>query len=871
MPGDGAGGLPLDHHFDHRRASPLRHHARFTDREAELAALDEAMARLEADAEADGVGRRNVLALYGVGGVGKSALSHRMEARVQEGARSGAPALRLTCRLDVADPSLLHFEELLLRLRSSLATPGLALRSFDLVLAAYWARQHPGAPLATLARRASAVSEAARAVGLDVELQASIDAVVRRAGLVVSLPRTALAFYSLLRDAAHRRRLFRDAPFVGDVIDAPTPDDMLPFLPAVLDHDLRQARRRRWIDVAVFVDNWEHVQGRQAGPHGFEDRVARLAYLLPRVLFVVTGRRRLTWGDRPVAGVYYSGPEAWPELATTQRRLRGLSHQDCTSHLRRRLTVDGRPAVPDEVGERIAGASKGLPLYLERALYAFETMVVNGDDPVARPFPGQLRDLVLVQTRHFDGAERDLVRAAALLGSFSPALASAAAGAPAGDATQLFDRDALFERTGDPWLTHRVHEEVREALRSGDVSEDQPWTPEDWRAAARRALTWLEAELAADVGDPARGRDRLARGFTLAVDLAATAGVVPFWLWRAAYAARLLSLRDLLQHPARRPGPSTPELAAFAVTCLAMVDRLDDDHRSSEARLCRALDVPELTGPARAFVHHRLAKVLEVGAERRAARAHLERARTADYPMAAVVDKDLAFYDIFSGDPGPARRWSVANAGAGAATTRAQANGLGGWSHWLWGEFELAERCYRRTLDDAELVATALEQEVALRNVAIASCWLRPAAADAARHALEANVAAGRRATVAHARLALAVCGIGRAPEADTSDLVSQATGELLAIGAHADLFLPLLVTVLADVVAGRADEAVRSHEHLVDHLDRYGMLPHLASVTASWLALVGRTGGRCREPEVWPDRGRGLAAWRRVAELRRA
>lgn len=875
MTGGQGGGLPLDRHFDQRRRSPLRHHPRFTNRTAEIALLDACLADLEARSH-DGDDRHNVLAFYGVGGIGKSALSRAMARRVADGGRDGAPPVRVACRLDFADPSLLHFETLVLRVRHSFDHPDLDLSSFDQVLVAYWARRHPHAPLGVMVQQMSRATRLAGAAGLDVQLAVTIE---QLAGLAVtgSAWATARSFYLWFRDQVRRRRVLASLPFAEDLIAADAPEEVLPFLPAVLEHDLRRARRATRIDAAVLLDSWEEARTDPHGRRAFEDLVARMAYLMPSTLFAITGRLPVTWGHERSGAIHYSGPELWPDLAPPeapggrQQRLARFTPGDCVEHLRTRLSLHGRPAVAVDVCERVALASDGLPLHLETALDAFEALVVAGVDPAADAITGDLERLVAVQAAHLDADQQDVLRAAALLGAFTPELLRATAGGPPADLTAFLDEDPLFEPAGEEWFTHRIHERRREVIRRDRWSASSRWSGEEWPAAAERALAWLGRDLSADTANPAAGRiAALARGFTMGCELSAEAGRVPQWVWQAAYALRLVYRREPLEYVHQRYRDGRGPLRALALACHAMERRIADDFRSSEAALRQALTTRGLGTSESAFVHHRLAKVLEVTGKRDEALGYLRQAAGEPaYPMGHVAAKDLAFFQIFSGDPRPARRWSADHRSSPSPTERAQANGLGGWSHWLWGEFELAERLYRRTLDDHDLVRESLEQEVALRNVALATCWLRPAAAEAiAVEAVAANEVRGRPATTTTARVALAVCRITGRGE-DVGAVLDEAAADCGRRGLATDLVLPLLARVLLHVASERRADAEAAHDDLVAHLDEHALLPHLAAVSREWVALIGGSGRLARRPAAWPDRDRGMTAWRAAASLR--
>jgi hypothetical protein len=104
-----------------------------------------------------------------------------------------------------------------------------------------------------------------------------------------------------------------------------------------------------------------------------EKLLQRSVFLLPNVLFVVTGRNRLTWWDSRRAGeLDYVGERIWPHLVShtqtnTRCRLIGdLSIHDAQQYLAERVTAGAEAAIPLDVRERILDAAHGLPLYMEQ-------------------------------------------------------------------------------------------------------------------------------------------------------------------------------------------------------------------------------------------------------------------------------------------------------------------------------------------------------------------------------------------------------------------------------------------------------------------------------------------------------------------------
>src|SRR4051812_18025647 len=128
--------------------SPVAAQQVFTNRSDEVAAFERSILRhaetisgTEISPVADrSQGRRNVLAFYGLGGIGKTTLSQELERRLVEGSLPEGPQGAVAVRVDLAEPGAADIEVLLLRLRAALGRLGPRWPAFDLALACYWAR-----------------------------------------------------------------------------------------------------------------------------------------------------------------------------------------------------------------------------------------------------------------------------------------------------------------------------------------------------------------------------------------------------------------------------------------------------------------------------------------------------------------------------------------------------------------------------------------------------------------------------------------------------------------------------------------------------------------------------------------------------------
>jgi hypothetical protein len=99
--------------------------------------------------------RRNVLVFHGVGGIGKTELSRRLQrwatGSLHESDPWGSapqPAPAVTTRLDCAGTTALQLDNLLIDLRYGAAESDVATPAYDLGLLSYWRIANPSSPLA---------------------------------------------------------------------------------------------------------------------------------------------------------------------------------------------------------------------------------------------------------------------------------------------------------------------------------------------------------------------------------------------------------------------------------------------------------------------------------------------------------------------------------------------------------------------------------------------------------------------------------------------------------------------------------------------------------------------------------------------------
>ncbi|MER6395418.1 hypothetical protein ABT263_05035 [Kitasatospora sp. NPDC001603] len=485
-------------------------------------------------------GRCNVLTFYGVGGIGKSTLSHELERRFLADAAAEGRDDVVTLRLDVSEDGACDIENLLLRLRAGLGRLGDRWPAFDLALASYWARAHPGEALQEFLDASPTLRRAARSIGLGDQIAESVRQVdpAGLGGLAGLAHRAALATYRTIRDRVREGRLLSDCELFAELVEADADYETLSYFPYLLAWDLEQRPRRGRSAgrprVCVFLDTFEVVNGRT--DRALERLVQRCVYLMPNVLFVITGRNRVDWADAGAGSeLDFTGPQCWPNLHFSndtieprQHLVGYLSDSDADSYLSEALTRDGRPAMSAAIRERIIAGGQGLPLYLDLSVSHFAALLARGGQPEVTDFGGSFTAVATRSIRDLPRDERDLVRTAALIDRVGAELLRAGRpGVPDGCVARFLRR---------PFLTHddayerpyALHTALRQAIGEADRTLPDGWSDRDRRETAIRLLAWL-GERAGASG----GRVATAQALESGLKLAAEHRVFDDWMVRA--------------------------------------------------------------------------------------------------------------------------------------------------------------------------------------------------------------------------------------------------------------------------------------------------------------------------------------------------
>ncbi|KRV46936.1 hypothetical protein AQ490_09190 [Wenjunlia vitaminophila] len=523
----------------------------FTDRTDETAAFNRSLVALhqtldtaEVSPVVDRVqGRRNVLTFYGVGGIGKTTLSHELERRLLAGeglddVANEEQSEAVSVRIDVSEEGASDLENLLLRLRAGLGQLDNEWPAFDLALASYWVRAHPGEALQEFLDASPATRRASRGVRLGEQIAGNVAQALSSdfGGLAGMAQRAALGTYRAIRDRVREGRLLSECELFAELIEAEADYETLSFFPYLLAWDLERKVRRRnkRPRMCVFLDTFEVLGGQ--GDRTAERYVQRCVYLMPNVLFVITGRNRVDWADGGTSGeLDFTGPERWPNLhfsnqtAEPRQHLVGyLSDSDADSYLQEALTQDGTSAIPPEVRSRIISGGQGLPLYLDLSVSHFVELLARGSQPAVEHFGGTFTAVAKRSIRDLPREERDLVRTAALVDRVDAALLRAGQPTLSDGSVARFLRRPFLTHDDAYELPYALHGALRAAISEADRGLPDGWSDRDRAEVAARLLRRL-----GERSQTATGRAAVAQALESGLKLSRDHGVFDDWMARA--------------------------------------------------------------------------------------------------------------------------------------------------------------------------------------------------------------------------------------------------------------------------------------------------------------------------------------------------
>ncbi|MEU8801257.1 tetratricopeptide repeat protein [Spirillospora sp. NPDC048819] len=714
-------------------ASPISAQQVFANRISEIESFDssiEALNEVLNEAEISPVvdrsaPRKNVLVYYGVGGIGKTTLSQELERRyLEEGFDSRRTRPPAVVRIDFAESSSYDLESYVLRLRAGLGRLVPRFPAFDLALSVYWSRAHPGEPLEDFINRDSVLGRAR-----DRDLAENISsAVTDVAGLI---PGTEAAYrlanlaFSRVKEAVVNHRTLKKCELLPELLEADPDSDTLSYFPYLLAWDIARLPQPTSPPV-VFLDTYEVITDRAT--REAERWLQRSVFLMPNVLFVVTGRNRLDWAEltRPDE-LDFIGLERWPHLYAghigrepRQHLVGYLSAHDAHSYLESAVTNAGRSAIPQDIRESIVSASAGLPLYLDIAVTTYLDLLARGRTPATADFGPPLPAVAVRMLRDLTRDERDLLRAAALLNGFDLEAIRAACPHVADAAIRRFRDRPFLEVDPDRLWPYSLHQVLRDAIREADVDLSDSWSPGERAEVAARIGDHLRYVVAKANGDGDRSVE--AAAFQQAVGLCALTDGFLDWLVDAAQ--RLVTSGSWnIGSDARLTGHDAVDALILGIrgTRERRSGRLDAALSNTEA----ALGQPSLPERLRQFLVLHRAHALRVAGHYSAAAVDYESlwqttgeySTEAGYWLADHSFLDGRFDDALSAlDRLPAQ----------SAQLRGEILRLRGHVFRVNALFSRAEAFYREALELARETGNIAAEGKALTDLVQALAWWRP-------------------------------------------------------------------------------------------------------------------------------------------------
>jgi hypothetical protein len=810
--------------------------------------------------------RRNLLVFHGVGGIGKSTLSRRLEAALANAehrpAQWGEPVWHgpriVPLRLDLARSANTDFERVVVTIRLSVAAAvGRPMPAFDIALRRYWDHRHPGEPLEEYLRRDGLLTRFGQA--LPQQMQAALGEVAQGLALPGMLGsavgQLTGALVRALRE--HRRSVsaLAGCARLADLLEADTDLEALSYYPHLLAWELARLPARKQIAPVVLLDTFEDIGDRTH--RDMERLLQHVVWLMPNVFFIVTGRNRLQWADPALHGqLDWTGPAAWPGLADRglptpratpadpgsrrQILIGNFSDEDRQNYLTHRLTTDGRPLIDPTLRRVIAERSHGLPLYLDLAAMRFLEIRRNGLTPQPADFDGDFPALIARTLTDLTPDERHVLRSVSLLDAFDIPLATAAAGisrdAPV---LRLLERPFIRHTTTSLWPYH-LHALIRSTLRTAEDTTDDRWSPRDWRNAAERAHRAIGRQWAGHTGP---GRRLLIACLRQGLALASEFHLDLGWLTEAAWQYVSDSVWEPVTPASRDTGDETrlQTPADALVELLTALGRRQHEHRRSTAtRLAAVIDAGLLPEELGQMALYYLAKAHRDLGHSVASRTGMQQVADGGGRLAPAARRGLAHLARLAGD------FPTALAVAQNLGWAGRQNRVLGDIHWPQGDITRAAEDYEQARDDAEQRGIAGERATAQAHRALALAFADPTTADseiALAHHLLTDL------TLHATTLTVHIAGLIR--DAGHSTHINERAQALRTEIETAGLtsLLPLLELAVCFHHAVRADEELLAAAiHRLRRLTDGGDHAHLADIACFM-------GNRPRTPDASPVR----------------
>ena len=326
-----------------------------------------------------GEGEVKVLAYYGIGGIGKTTLLHKLENEMQE---------------HIREPKHVYFDfniaqdarTVLDYLKTKLAKDyGYVFPLYELGVYAY--AQKIGEDMAS--PQIKGFIEKSPLLNFAVTAFGAIPV----AGVLPHLLNVADKGIVLLRT-----RIEKHNHDIKDIANK-TPDELYDYLPYLFAQDLANELADNTEPLVVFLDTYERLVNEMSsvGEPLNNDLWIRggegLIQNIPNVLWVIAGREKLKWERFDVE---------WSE-ALEQHILGNLSRTDADSFLKFAGIVD------ENLREGLYNLTKGTPVYLDLCVDRYVSLIEQGKEPVIADFGKNVYTLIERFARYMDDSRKDIV------------------------------------------------------------------------------------------------------------------------------------------------------------------------------------------------------------------------------------------------------------------------------------------------------------------------------------------------------------------------------------------------------------------------------------------------------------------------------
>ena len=823
----------------------------FTNREREIRRLHERLAEhseqswpverlLEFQRAAS-----NIVTVAGEGGIGKSTLARHVADLAVKGKLHSLPENRAHAIVDFADPASSSFETIMLRVRAALGRLGRSWPAFDVALAVYWERKHPGESLTAFLSKGSTADtrQMAEQVGGTIDQLLGGFGAVSAAYQVVN---------RLGRTAAHKARLKRlrnELPALDPILNEEDPDRMLGYMPVLLAADLEKIRARKPTLALCVLDTLENVQLLPSERGGLEDLVSRLVYLMPNVMFIAASRLPLRWHDQfKSVGLTYGGEHRWPGLAgPDQLGLEGFDRASAEAYLKSRVTMDGRPAIEAPFREKMIAGSGGSPLYLDLSAGLYEQYLARGETPPLDAFGQGFPELVLRTMRDLSEQDRDLLRAAALLEAFDTEMLCAMLPELRRRRVEDFITRPFVRHDESVWPPFRLHENLRRSVLECDAYTSDGWTTTERHQHLQRAIEHL-AQVALAVWDErpdhslsmAERSQRTVTAFLLTLRSAYEHSLLPAALAEMAYSLSVLGHWQVLSSlPELGDSPELARLSAVA-RLTARGDLNSHDRYHAMRELVADQTTEDSTSPFADYYRYELGTRAHIS-------GHLEEA--IQYLSSIAPDGSLIGAGALFGLADNALRRSdyrevldLMDKASNASLDRIRVADMLGHTYLHNARFAEAAALFESSLDEARTTNAPLWEARALRHLTLALMWYDPdRALRLVPRARDLNSAVGELIGLAQCDVAASMAHAFKGDHHQAAQLLGEATRRFTELGATRELLPVEAIQVLQYAATGQTSEAADLASRLAEASDRGEpqCLPAWLPVTALWAGLA--------------------------------